>query len=321
MDIEKIHGLIAAAYTPMDGDGAVNLRVIPKLAEHYLQAGLQGTFICGTTGEFSSLRVDERKAIAQAWIAARDPSLKVLIHCGDDCLDHACNLARHAQEIGADSVASMAPRFFKPDVGQLIAYLGQIAQSAPHLPFYYYHTPATTGLTFSACDFLEQAADQIPNLAGIKFTHENLMDYRLCLQVKQGRFDILFGRDEMFLGAWATGARGGVGSTYGFAYQAYQSIIDSLASGDLVEAQVQQGRVCRLIALMKKYRGLVGAKAIMGLLAVDCGPVRQPLKQLNLSEREQLVEDLNQIGWTCSEMFQPCGDVEHAGAVGASTIP
>jgi N-acetylneuraminate lyase len=298
MEIQKIQGLIAAAYTPMYADGSINLQVIAQLASHYQQAGLQGAFVCGTTGEFTSLRVDERKAIAETWIAARVPSLKVLVHCGDDCLDHACELASHAQQHGADSVAAMAPRFFKPDIEQLIAYLGQIAKAASHLPFYYYHTPASTGLTFTAYDILEHAADRIPNLAGIKFTHENLMDYRLCLEMQQGRYDMLFGRDEMFLAAWATGAKGGVGSTYGFAYEAYQRIMNSLAIGNLAEAQVQQGRVCRLIALMKRYRGLVAAKAMMGLLAVDCGPVRQPLKQLNLSECDQLSEELHRIGWT-----------------------
>jgi dihydrodipicolinate synthase/N-acetylneuraminate lyase len=66
--------------------------------------------------------------------------------------------------------------------------------------------PAMTGADLPMYDFLGQAAGLIPNLAGIKFTHENPMDYRRCLDFESGRFTILFGRDEILLAALALGA-------------------------------------------------------------------------------------------------------------------
>ena len=96
----------------------------------------------------------------------------------------------------------MAPSFFRPStVEQLVDFCAQIAEAAPGLPFYYYHFPAMTGVDFPMIDFLKGASRRIPNLKGIKFTHENLMDYNRCLHFEKDRFQILFGRDEMLLAA------------------------------------------------------------------------------------------------------------------------
>ncbi|MCX7935226.1 MAG: dihydrodipicolinate synthase family protein, partial [Planctomycetota bacterium] len=233
----KTEGLIAAPFTPMLPDGGLHLAAIPAYADFLRRNGMIGVFVNGTTGEGQSLTTAERKAVADAWVAAAK-GLKVFVHVGHVSLAEAQDLAQHAQSVGAFAIAACAPYFFKPASASALAQaLAPIAAAAPNLPFYYYHIPAMTGVDVPVAAFLQAAAQSIPNLAGAKFTYENLLDFQLCLRAEGGRFDMLFGRDEFLLAGLALGAQGGVGSTYNFAAPLYVEIIAACKRGDFAAAR------------------------------------------------------------------------------------
>lgn len=294
---KEFQGLIAAAFTPMKEDGALNLRSIETLAEHLVRAGVTGVFVCGTTGESMSLAVTERMTIVEAWRQVCRRSLNLFVHVGHTSLPDARALAAHAQKMGADAVAAMAPCFFRPaTTSDLVDFCAEIAAAAPDLPFYFYHMPSLTGVQVKVLDFLELAADRIPTLAGIKFTHEDLMDFARCVHFADQRYTILFGRDEMLLAGLAAGAHGAVGSTYNFAMPYYQVVLQSFRAGDMSRAQLAQLRAVELISIVAKYGGLPAQKAIMKMIGVDCGPVRRPLRPLTEAEYAKLREELDHFG-------------------------
>lgn len=109
-----LSGLIAATFTPFLPNEELNLAIIPQMADLLVRNGVSGAFICGTTGEGFSMTNDERRRTAEAWRAATPPGLKLIVHVGHLSLTESCALARHAQEIGADAIATIAPCFFKP---------------------------------------------------------------------------------------------------------------------------------------------------------------------------------------------------------------
>ncbi|NLN27692.1 MAG: dihydrodipicolinate synthetase [Firmicutes bacterium] len=282
----------------MHGDGSVNLDMVPRQAEDLVQSGVSGVFICGTTGEGPSLTTEERMQLAVEWRRAAGSELKVIVHVGHTSLLEAQRLAEHAQRIGADAVATMAPFFFKPaGVGDLVEFCAEVACAAPELPFYFYHIPSMTGVDVPMHDFLAEAAGRIPNLAGIKYTHEDLMDYSRCVGFDGGRFNLLFGRDEMLLAALTVGAEGAVGSTYNFAAPYYHEVIRAYRAGDLQAARSAQARANEVIAAFKQYGGLAAQKAIMRMIGVDCGPVRLPLRPLGCAEYEELKARLAELGF------------------------
>src|SRR4029453_495456 len=138
---------------------------------------------------------------------------------------------------------------------------------------------------------------RIPNLAGAKFTFENLMDYSECVRFENGRFDVVIGRDEILLGALALVARGAIGTTYNFAAPVYQRILMAFAQGDLDHARLEQGRANAMISIFLRFGGLPAGKAIMQMIGLDCGPVRLPLRTLNEAERGELRAELERIGF------------------------
>lgn len=291
-------GLIAAPHTPMHADGRLNEAAIERQAEWLVTHGVSGAFICGTTGEGLSLTVSERIRVADQWCRVARGKLAIVVHTGHACLHDARELASHAEKCGADAVAAMIPALFKPrSVAELVDCCAQIASASPGLPFYYYHIPSMTGLNFSMADFLHEASARIANLAGVKFTHEDLMDLHQCLRVEQGRFNLLFGRDEILLSALVLGARGAVGSTYNFAAPIYLRMMAAFAAGDLATAEQEQARAAAMIRTLNRYGGLAAGKAVMKMFGLDCGPVRLPLRDLTADQYQALATDLERIGF------------------------
>jgi N-acetylneuraminate lyase len=292
----KLTGLIAAPYTPFHENYALNLDAIPQQARWLSNNRVSAAFICGTTGEWSSLTAAERMAVAEKWIASAPAGLKVIVHAGHNCLGDAIALASHAARIGACAVAAVAPSFFRPATPAALGdFCREIASAAPGLPFYYYHIPSMTGADFAVIDFLKAAAARIPNLGGVKYTSENLMDYRQCLVFENRRFNILFGRDEMMLAALAMGAEGFVGSTYNFAAPIYHQVAAAFEKGDLDSARAQQTRAIEMIAALWRHGGMSAGKAVMRMLGIDCGPARPPLQNLSPETCAQLRAELQRL--------------------------
>lgn len=289
--------LIAAPFTAMHPDGAVNLAAVPAQAQLLIANGVDGVFVCGTTGESMSLSVDERMQVAAAWRRAAGGRLKLFVHVGHTSLEEARRLARHAEEIGADAISAMAPCFFRPrSIEDLVAFCAEVAAAAPHTPFYYYHIPSMTGVDLPMYDFLQAARERIRTLAGIKFTSENLMDFLRCVHLDEGRYDMLFGRDEILLAGMAVGAKGAVGSTYNFAAPYYRAVIEAFHAGDLAAARRAQAKAAEVVAAFQKFGSVAAQKAIMRMIGVDCGPVRPPLRDLSEEEYRELYCRLEALG-------------------------
>lgn len=294
----KLQGLIAAPFTAMHEDGSVNLDAIARQAAWLIQNGVRGAFICGTTGEGLSMTTEERMQVAQRWVAAASGSIQVIVHVAHNSIGESRKLAAHAEQIGAHAIASLGPTFFRSGTTeQLVDACAPVAAAAPGLPFYYYHIPVMTGVNLPMIDFLRLGAQRIPNLAGIKFTDENLMSYAQCVDFEGGRFNVVFGRDEILLAALAMGATGAVGSTYNYMPSVYHRVIEAFKDRDFDTARRWQMLAVRIIAVMCRHGGLPAGKTMMGMIGLDCGPVRSPLKNLTPEESESLRRELELVGF------------------------
>ena len=306
--MSKIKGLIAAAHTPMDAEGALNHHLIKPYASFLKANMVNGVFLCGTTGESASLTMDERMKVADTWTGLALDDFHVIVHVGHNSFKESKKLAKHASESGADAISAIAPGFFKPaTIKDLISYCSEIASEAPELPFYFYHIPMMSGVRFQMIEFIENLGESIPSFAGIKFTHEDIMDYGLCLGYKEKKYDMLFGRDEMLLSALCLGAEGAVGSTYNFMAPLYCNIIEAYQRGDLKQAAFLQHKAMQFIRVLIHYGGgIVAGKAIMKLVGMDCGPVRLPLKSVD--DTMDIYHDLKRLGF-----FEYCVKTEATG--------
>lgn len=298
MNTPKLIGLTAAPYVALNPDHSLNLEAIESQARSLVASGVSGAFVCGTTGEGVSLTTTERMAVAAQWCKVAGPDLRVVVHVGHTALGDCHALAAHAQQIGAAGISNLAPFFFKPThLNDLVDFCSEVAAAAPALPYYYYQIPSMTGVSFPAVDFLRAARQRIPNLAGVKFTFENLMDLAQCVRLDDGHFDVVFGRDEMLLSGLAAGAKGAIGSTYNFAAPLYLRIFNAFANGDLLTAQAEQARANAMISILLRFGGLASGKSVMRLIGLDCGPVRLPVRSLSEAQETELRSELEKVGF------------------------
>jgi N-acetylneuraminate lyase len=297
--MERINGFIVAPFTPFKTDGSINLNMIYNYSDLVVRNGLNGIFVCGTSGEGYSMTTEERKAVAKKWLEVVPPGLKVIVHVGATGIEDSKELARHAYENGAWGIGAMNPVLFKPAcVEDLADYCKEIADCTPDIPFYFYHIPGFTGDTLPLVPFLNIVNKTVPNFAGIKYTHENLYQFNQCMLVNNRRFEILHGQDETLLLGLTLGAKGGVGGTYNHCFPLYKGIIDAFNAGDMVKATELQNKSQEFINILVKYSGnLVAGKRIMKFIGIDCGPNRLPLRSLSPEKEIEMKAELTAIGF------------------------
>ena len=297
--INRFEGLIAAPFTPMDKKGIINYDIIPGYYDLLEKNGVTGAFINGSTGECASLTSKERQLQAEAWSSCHRAGGKVRIinmiggTSYQECIDHALLSSENAIE----AVAIVAPYYFKPSSEDALAeFCTRVGEAVPCMPVYFYHIPVLTGVNLSMFTFIRKISDMLPNFAGIKFTHEDMMDFQLCLNYKDGAYNLLWGRDECLLSALATGCRGAVGSTFNYAAPLYLKLIEVFNSGDIAEARRLQNLSIEIVRLLGKYGGMGTGKAFMKYIGLDCGSFRSPVSNMEKSLYASFVKDVEGLG-------------------------
>lgn len=298
MTIQKIGGLVAAPFTPMHPDGEVNPDLIEKYHSMLSSNGVVGAFINGSTGEGVSTTLREKLVVSEAWAKANSGGeIKVINHLGGTCYKECMELAKESEKMGLYAVALTSPSYFKPANAKMLAeYFIRVASSVPEMPVYYYHIPVLTGGYFNMIDFVREVAPRVPNFAGIKFTHEDFMDFLSCLNYEGGKYDMLWGRDENFLSAMVLGARGAVGSTYNYAAPLYIKMIEAFDRNDTEEARSLQQKSIDMITLLGKYGGIATGKAYMRFIGLECGEFRLPVRNMSRSDYDSFVKDVKSLG-------------------------
>ncbi|MFZ3239291.1 MAG: dihydrodipicolinate synthase family protein [Pseudolabrys sp.] len=146
---KALSGVIAAIATPIDENGAPDLKRAVSLARYLLDNGCDGLNVLGTTGEATSFSVDERKGVMSAYKANGLPMHRLMVGTGAASVTDAVALTRHAADLGFGGALVLPPFYYKgvPDDG-LVAYVETLVKATEQkpIPIYLYHFPAMSGL-------------------------------------------------------------------------------------------------------------------------------------------------------------------------------
>lgn len=146
---KTLSGVIAAVATPLDENGAPDLKRATELARYLLDNGCDGLNVLGSTGEATSFSVAERKAVMDAYKANGLPLGRLMVGTGAASVSDAIVLTKHAADLGFGGALVLPPFYYKgiPDDG-LVDYIGTLVKATADskLPLYLYHYPQLTGL-------------------------------------------------------------------------------------------------------------------------------------------------------------------------------
>jgi N-acetylneuraminate lyase len=281
----------AATATPFDADGELALDMVKAQAQHLSENDVDGAFVAGTSGEFPALSVEEREELLDTWAAHRPEGLRLGVHVGHLDLRQAQRLAAHGETLGVDMVASVAPFFGESRVDRTVRWLAEVAAAAPRTPFCLYHIPAMTGSRASPSELVARAAREIPTLAYVKFTDNDLLAFDET-RAAAPKVRVFFGRDELLPSALAFGAEGVIGSLYNGLAPVARAVAAASAQGRHALALDLHGVFREIARAADQHGGPAFVKELMNRLGPDAGVSRPPWGPLDpdgLAAVEELV--------------------------------
>lgn len=279
-DIKKYRGVIPAFYACYEDDGSVSPARTRALARYLLEKGVTGLYVGGSSGECIYQSVAERKTVLENVMAEVGGKLTVIAHVACNNTADSQALARHAESLHVDAIASIPPIYFHlPEYG-IAKYWNDISAAAPNTDFIIYNIPQLAGVSLTLSLLHEMRKN--PRVIGVKNSSMPSQDIQLWKDEGGEGFAVMNGPDEEFVSGLAMGATGGIGGTYAVMPELFQRVYDDYHAGRVDEAAAIQNEICRIIYQMCAAHGNLYAviKAILKKRGVNCGGVRPPLPGL-----------------------------------------
>lgn len=289
MKREIYQGVFPAFYACYDQQGEVSEVRTRQLTRYLMEKGVQGLYVCGSSGECIYLS-DEERMNTLAWVmdevAGRIP---VIAHVAANSTRSSMKLARHAESLGVNAIAAIPPIYFHLPEHAIAQYWNDISAAAPHTDFIIYNIPQLAGVGLSPA--LCRAMCENPRVIGVKNSSMPVQDIQTFKALGGEDFVVFNGPDEQFLGGRMMGACGGIGGTYAAMPELFLQMDWFIRQGRPEKALPIQTRVNELIALLCGGHGHMYAviKGVLRLRGVDIGGVRSPLPGLT-AEDDHLVE-------------------------------
>ena len=289
MKLDKYRGVIPAFYACYDGDGAVSRDAARRLTRYFVEQGVKGVYVGGSSGECIYQSVEDRKKTLEAVMEEGAGRLTVIAHVACNNTKDSQELAAHAAKLGVDAIAAIPPIYFKLPEYSVAEYWNDISAAAPDTNFIIYNIPqlAGTALTMS----LLKTMLLNPQVAGVKNSSMPVQDIQMFKAEAMGTRDdfIVFnGPDEQLVSGLAMGADAGIGGTYGAMPELAGRIYTLAMEGRYKEAKAIQYDVNEIIYKLCSGRGnMYGMiKEVLRISrGIDIGGIRKPLTDLDDRDR------------------------------------
>ncbi|KIL40344.1 N-acetylneuraminate lyase [Gordoniibacillus kamchatkensis] len=289
VEASKFRGIIVATNSCYDADGEVSPAALKRLVRFLIGKGVRGIYLGGSTGEGLLQSVEERKRMLEAAIEECKGEIAVIAHIGAINTRDSIELAKHAEQAGADAISAVPPFYYGHSQQAVKKHWTAIMDSA-RLPFIIYHIPSTTGFRLSA-SLLREIIEN-PQVIGVKASSGNTYELERFKEIGGPDFLVFNGSDEQYLAGRVMGADAGIGGTYGAMPELFVRLERLYAAGRLGEAQKLQTEINGIISDMLSipiHFGVIEG-AFLRLRGLDCGSVRPPMEEVSDGMRSQVAE-------------------------------
>ena len=277
-DIKKYEGIIPAFYACYDKDGKISVEGVRALTQYYIDKGVKGLYVGGSSGECIYQSKEERKLVLEEVMKVAKGKLTIIAHIACNNTADSQELAAHAESLGVDAIASIPPIYFKLPPYAIAKYWNDMSAAAPNTDFIIYNIPQLAGVSLSVPLLKEMLKN--PKVIGVKNSSMPTQD----IQMWRDEGAVVFnGPDEQLISGLVMGATGGIGGTYGAMPELYVELYNCVKSSNLAKALEIQNDCCRII-----YKMCSGHGNMYGVIkeilrrngGPDCGSVRAPLAEL-----------------------------------------
>lgn len=291
-----IRGVLLPIITPFDDRVRVDEEMMRQLVDFHINAGVQGLFVLGSTGQGPAMTIEERKQAAAIALDQAKKRIPVVIHVGTADAWSTTDLAEHAAARGADAVAIVPPYYYSDHTEYEIIAHYQAVHRAVSLPIYIYENPKYSGISIPP-GFALRMKEQVPALKGIKVAYGQgaLLEYvRLLPDVS-----IFTGNADLF-GLVPFGLAGMINPPTSFVPELCVALFKALDSKDYlaaVEAQKRVDAAARIVASRLRKWGRVPLQEVYRMrgFAVQRFP-KWDTEQMPKEEIAKLERELRDAG-------------------------
>ena len=287
--LEKYRGIIPAFYACYDEEGNVSPERVRVLTQYFIDKGVKGVYVNGSSGECIYQGVEERKTIIENVMAVAKGKLTVINHVACNNTRDSAELAKHSESVGVDAIASIPPIYFRLPEYSIAAYWNTISEAAPNTDFVIYNIPqlAGTALTMSLFDEMMKNP-RVFAVMNSSMPTQDIQMFKAAGKAAKGEFIVFNGPDEQFVAGRAIGADGGIGGTYGVMPELFLKLNELLVSSEREKATELQYAINEIIYKMcSSHANMYAvAKEILRVNEkLDIGGVRLPLENLQEADK------------------------------------
>ena len=288
-----ITGSLVALVTPMREDGSIDHEALERLVERQVLAGTAAIVSVGTTGESSTLSVDEHTEVIRRTIDVVAGRVPVIAGTGANNTDEAIHLTKHAAAAGADGALLVTPYYNKPPQEGLYRHFKKVAE-AVDIPQYLYNVPGRT-----ACDMLPSTVErlaEVPNIVGLKEAKGDLDRVRDLVALGLTDFALYSGDDATARASMLAGFHGDISVTANVAPEAMARMCKAAISGDGEEAASIDADLAPLHRALFAEPNPIPVKWALAEMGLMPGGIRLPLVPLDEWHHEDVRAALRTAG-------------------------
>ena len=276
--------------TPFRPDGAVDLELAARLAEHLVNHGSDGLVLCGTTGESPTLSWAEEHQLFAAVRDALGGRAPLLAGSGSNCTAEAVEATRQAAALGADGALVVVPYYNKPPQDGLEAHFRAVALAAPELPLMLYNIPGRTGTSLEPATVARLL--DLPNVVSFKAASGSTDEVSALRAACGDRLAIYSGDDALTLPMLAVGAVGVVSVASHLVGERISAMVRAFVAGDLATALHLHEQLMPLCKALFCTTNPIPVKAGLELSGWPVGAPRLPLLPADDTVKQRLSETL-----------------------------
>ncbi len=267
--------VVTAMVTPFDGNGALDLDGVRRLAKWLQENGNDGLVVGGTTGEASTLTDDEKLALFAA--TAEAVTIPVIAGTGTSDTAHSIKLTAQASKLGIAGILAVGPYYNRPPQAGIEAHMRAVC-GATSLPVVVYDIPARTGRKISTATLLKLARE-VKNVAALKDAANNPAETAILMSQAPSSFELYSGEDGLTLPLMAIGACGVIGVATHWSAVDHQEMFACWEKGDVAGARRVNSRLLESFGFESgdDNPNPLPSKMMMNVLGLNVGEARLPM--------------------------------------------
>lgn len=290
---QNIQGSIVAIVTPMFEDGSVDWKSLEKLVEWHIQQGTHSIVAVGTTGEASTLSMEEHTQVIKEVIRVANKRIPIIAGTGANSTREAIELTKAAKELGADAALLVTPYYNKPTQEGLYQHYKAIAE-AVDIPQILYNVPGRTGVDMQNETVIRLA--DVKNIAGIKDATGDVPRGQALIEGLNNKIAVYSGDDETAWELILLGAKGNISVTANVAPKQMSEICEAALAGDKAKAQSLNQQIANLHNILFCESNPIPVKWALHEMGYMGTGIRLPLTSLAEQYREPLRNGLKVAG-------------------------